>query len=134
MLASQWDGTIATSGAARARPASARSVARRRSGIPNAPSGAAAIASSVGKTCVIVPCGCARRSPAAATRRAAWVRAAATDTCWPSTARTAISLAYYSGYSYREVAELLDTALPTIKTRMRDGLIRLRDCLGVTVP
>ena len=47
--------------------------------------------------------------------------------------REAITLAYYGGRSYREVAEMLDTALPTIKTRMRDGLIRMRDCLGVTV-
>jgi RNA polymerase sigma-70 factor (ECF subfamily) len=45
--------------------------------------------------------------------------------------REAITLAYYRGYSYREVAELLDTGLPAIKTRMRDGLIRMRDCLGV---
>jgi len=45
--------------------------------------------------------------------------------------RESITLAYFSGYSYREVAELLTAPLPTIKTRLRDGLIRLRDCMGV---
>ncbi|MEV6345037.1 sigma-70 family RNA polymerase sigma factor [Actinoplanes sp. NPDC051851] len=47
--------------------------------------------------------------------------------------RQVVTLAYYQGHSYPQVAELLKAPLGTVKTRMRDGLIRLRDCLGVEV-
>jgi RNA polymerase sigma-70 factor, ECF subfamily len=46
--------------------------------------------------------------------------------------RQAVTLAYYGGYSHSEVAELLHIPVGTVKTRLRDGMIRLRDELGVT--
>jgi RNA polymerase sigma-70 factor (ECF subfamily) len=46
--------------------------------------------------------------------------------------RQSIELAYYGGLTYAEVSQRLSANLSTIKSRMRDGLRGLRDCLGVS--
>lgn len=45
--------------------------------------------------------------------------------------REAVSLAFLGGYTHTEVATMLDLPVGTAKTRIRDGMIRLRDALGV---
>jgi RNA polymerase sigma-70 factor (ECF subfamily) len=50
----------------------------------------------------------------------------------PEPQREALTLAYFGGYSQSEIAALSGTPLGTIKTRMRDGLSRLRTEMGVT--
>lgn len=59
-------------------------------------------------------------------------RVAAAVATLPEVQREAITLAYYGGYSQSEIAALVGAPLGTIKTRMRDGLTRLRTEMGVT--
>jgi RNA polymerase sigma-70 factor (ECF subfamily) len=44
----------------------------------------------------------------------------------PEAQRTALAMAYFEGRTQREVAELLDVPLGTVKTRMRDAMKKLR--------
>ena len=68
-------------------------------------------------------------------RVASWLEAEAVVRCLGTltdTQQESVRLAYYGGLTYREVAEKLNAAVPTIRSRIRDGLIRLKTCLGVS--
>jgi len=66
---------------------------------------------------------------ATASLEATRVRAALADLTVKQ--REAVELAFLGGYTHTEVAAMLDLPVGTAKTRIRDGLIRLRDALGV---
>jgi RNA polymerase sigma-70 factor (ECF subfamily) len=47
--------------------------------------------------------------------------------------RTTIELSYFEGYTQEQISKQLNVPLGTVKTRMRQGLIKLRDILKVRV-
>jgi RNA polymerase sigma-70 factor (ECF subfamily) len=46
-----------------------------------------------------------------------------------SARREAITLAFYGGHTYSQVASILDVPLGTVKARIRDAVIKLRGCM-----
>jgi RNA polymerase sigma-70 factor (ECF subfamily) len=48
----------------------------------------------------------------------------------PSEQRRALTLAFFRGLTHRQIAEVLDEPLGTVKTRIRDAMLKLRAQLG----
>jgi RNA polymerase sigma-70 factor, ECF subfamily len=57
-------------------------------------------------------------------------RARAAMATLPAAQREALELAFYDGLTHVQISEHLGVALGTVKTRIRDGLIRLRTSMG----
>ncbi len=78
---------------------------------------------------------CARRRPptTCSARSGTWrwpTRSRSAMGELPEEERRAIELAYFDGHTYREVAQLLDQPEGTVKSRIRNGMRRMRAVLA----
>lgn len=48
----------------------------------------------------------------------------------PEESRKLLDLAYFQGYTHEEIAQMTNTPLGTVKTRIRNTIIQLRKILG----
>jgi RNA polymerase sigma-70 factor, ECF subfamily len=70
-------------------------------------------------------------SDAILTERGEIVRSALSEL--PEDQRQVLLLAYFDGFTQSEIAKRLNTPLGTVKTRMRSGMMKLREMLGDSV-
>ena len=79
------------------------------------------------------PCARPRPTTTCSTRSGIWPWPTRSPRPWascPSEERRAIELAYFDGHTYREVAQLLDQPEGTVKSRIRNGMRRMRAVLA----